>query len=253
MRSLRFGSMVTALFCLGLLLGETARASDCFEASRALEREAGVELRLPTASDFLRALRDEVELDVGEVYNQGNTQWCWAYSAFHSLRAYYLHTPDDDADVAPWKEAIGKLDSNDAFRAFMRSHFSTGTTGDPINWIRAMKKYTTEPELPEPGYKTYEPHRGSERLRAKRDIDPSLAAPAVRASIAEIAQKIHDSLVSGIAVPYCYPPHCVSIYGGVYEGDEPKEYLIADSAGGRTYRLDARKAHQKLDLIVSKL
>jgi len=54
---------------------------------------------------------------MAEVFNQGRTNWCWAYAAFHIMRTYYLNFKQQDETTAEWQDAINQINSPRSFIA----------------------------------------------------------------------------------------------------------------------------------------
>lgn len=227
-----FRSLFIVFFSLTALANSNR---SCYEASLELERSIGV---------TSNSTKEDVTTPMGEVFNQKNTQWCWAYSSYHTMRTYYWNTTDNNNEVTEWKKAMEPMNSDKGFKSFMGANYSTGNTGEPMKFVKFFQKKYSLPSTP---WKAYWKGGAEKRWPSLNDYHPSESS---RTSITEIAKKIRASLLKGEAVAYCYPPHCVTIYGAAFEGETAKEYLIADSIGGRKYRADAKKALAKLDVIM---
>lgn len=244
----------TLLFSLALVFASAHAVASPGprEAALAFRRDVEVAPRPALLVDALRGLGEELSLPVGDVFDQGHTEWCWAFSAFHTLRTYYLNASGDANAVKEWKPAIEAMNEPDTFKAFLGQHVSTGQTGEPMRFVRMFREAN---DLPAASWTPFMPHGGrwaegrSEKEAGTRpDIDMSAVKKLARR---EIVQKILDGLRQGSPSAYCADPHCVTIYGGVYENGEPTTYLIADSLGGRTYRADARRMNARLEYIAT--
>jgi hypothetical protein len=238
----------TILFLCLSVLATNARAADDLAAAREFQREVEIAPAPELLPDLTRHLREELSLPMGKVLDQGHSMWCWAFSAFHTLRAYYQNVPSTGSDFDAWKEAIGKLDQQKSFTHFLGGHVSSGQTGEPMRFIRMFREENSLSDdtwtalMPGDGRWTLSPERGP-------DIDMSQVKHLSRE---EIVKHIKASLEKGSPSAYCANPHCITIYGGSYEGDEPTEYYIADSIGGRTYHADARRMNARLEYIATR-
>src|SRR6185437_16497756 len=86
-------------------------------------------------ADFTRA---ENILDIEAIFDQGGTEWCWAYSAFHTLRTTYHYAVAGGSNLPgawDWHTVLLDLDTPEAFRTYMGNHYSEGQTGNPHNFM----------------------------------------------------------------------------------------------------------------------
>src|SRR4051812_5085939 len=101
--------------------------------------------------------RAETVLPMGTVFDQGRTEWCWAYSAYHTLRTYYRLVANDGGALGSsawdWREVLLGLDSPSGFRSYMENHFSTGRHGHPHDFIRLLEK--ENPPLKDVGWQDF--------------------------------------------------------------------------------------------------
>lgn len=188
--------------------------------------------------------REEVLLPIGEVYNQGATNWCWAYSAFHTAREYYLRISAPNQSQTAWKEALSSINTASGFKTFMGTISSPQITGNPIQFIEKIQKKKNLPN------ETWTPIYPSDKWSVRRETAASRGEyVGAQMPTAKIFDRVHEDLRKGVPVSYCNPPHCVMIYGAVFDGNTPKKYAIADSSGGKTYLADATKIWKDLDLV----
>jgi len=183
---------------------------------------------------------EETFVPIYEIFDQGETQWCWAYSSFHSLRTFF--TAHDDANGADeWRVALSRVDSAQSFKEHMGKFFSPTKTGNPQDFVAHFRR---ENALPDPGWKAYYP-TGKKSKRAVGGISSEH-----RLSSKEILKKAYDGLRRGVPAAYCNPPHCMMLFGGTHQNGEPSHFTFADSDGGRIYKWTAKKAEDELDLVM---
>jgi len=183
---------------------------------------------------------EEIFVPIYEIFDQGKTEWCWAYSSFHSLRTFF--TSHDDANGADeWRNALSRIDSAQSFKEHMGKFFSPTKTGNPQDFVAHFRQ---ENALPDPGWKAYYPN-GKNSARAVLDL-----LSDHRLSAKEILRKAHDGLRRGVPSVYCNPPHCVMLFGDTHQNGEPTHFTFADSDGGRIYKWTAKKTEDELDLVM---
>ena len=196
---------------------------------------------------FSAADRLELELPVGTIFNQHRTNYCWAYSSFHSLRTYYFTLQSPDENALRWKAALDELNEPTIFRAYLKKHFAN-KWGEPMRFNRGLVKNAN---LPDDGWKAIV--RGG-RESYTIPFDPTRAEWR---SLDQVKRQIRASLEQGIPTAYCGDGHCTAIYGAVYDGDTAVKYLIADSVNhsgedGRKYEVKASKVHGSIEIIMAK-
>lgn len=189
-------------------------------------------------------------LPIDDIFDQGSTQWCWAYSSFHTLRTFYTMMMGADPTVVPgvwdWRDKLRELNSNPAFREFMGKRFNTQRTGNPQEFFALMVKENRE--LKDAGWKAFYPNGRSVRYE---QLEQTERTRATRLSSGSILMKVHTNLQKGIPSVYCNPPHCMMIFGDSDDGTKPSTFEIADSVGSRVHHWSFSKAAQQLDLVVT--
>lgn len=152
----------------------------------------------------------EFNLNLPEVYNQGNSNWCWGYSAFHTMNSFFNHLPaSDDPDIESWRAAVKSINSNSELRNLMGRHRGNWDIGSPFQFVNILRK---EKNLPD--------KMGWANLRGSRE---------------DIMKQVESNLRKGIPSAYCYASHCVTIYGFRSDGEKVTSFSIADSANSRRY------------------
>lgn len=153
------------------------------------------------------------ELKLDEVFRQGGTNWCWAYAAVHTMKIYFNHrTESDDPDVESFRQVMASIDSNQAMKSFMGRMVSTGERGMPEEFMSRLKRTS----LLRPGAK--------------------MPWANFRGSRSAVVNRVVKGLKKGIPTAYCYPGHCVTIYGFQTDGTKAVSFSIADSANGARLR-----------------
>jgi len=113
---------------------------------------------------------------LGDIYDQSSTEWCWAFSAFHTLRTYNSMPMPVTTSAAAWSGALRPLDSQQDFWSFMESRYDYGNAGDPNDFIALMKRDNRLPS--ETGSRiTRRADRCGRRGRRLRARYPGVAAP----------------------------------------------------------------------------
>lgn len=159
------------------------------------------------------------------VYDQGNSNWCWAYSAFHTLRGYYLSSQSTDAATTAWRNALSQLNSADAFRAFMNKISSPDQAGDPIQFVQAMQS-----SFSLPAQNWNDNYTGS-------------------SSASQLVGRIESNLQKGIPSSWCDYGHCVSVQAVQGSGSNA-QFTIFDSSGGDSYPRSAADLISQTDMVM---
>lgn len=153
------------------------------------------------------------ELTLNDVYRQGGTNWCWAYAAYHTMKVYFNHRAQtDDPNVEGFRSFVQSVNSSQSFKSFMGRMVSTGERGMPAEFLARIRK---TPELPDSASMPWKNLRGSRQA---------------------IVSQVISGLKRGIPSAYCYPGHCVTIYGFQTDGEKIISFSIADSANGSRSR-----------------
>lgn len=183
---------------------------------------------------------EEVFVPIYEVFDQGQTNWCWAYSGFHTLRTYYFTSGAQTPEAAQWREALSRIDSAASFKEHMEQYFLPSKTGDPQDFV---KHFRGVHQLPDPRWTAFYPKERTSS-RAKRGEGQRLNAK-------EIMQKVKDGILRGVPSVYCNRPHCMMIFGAAHANGVPAGFLIADSHEAKTYWMPAEIAESQLDLVLT--
>lgn len=132
----------------------------------------------------------------------------------------------DAASSIEDKEAAATSGMQALFGNFPESTTWNGVTMDRI----AFQKTLLEGEA----WTSYRPSTTQLGLAPDSDDDfPGAPHQVYWMTIAQIHQKIHDALASGVAPVYCTTEHCVLIYGAQYAADgTAQEYDVMDSISG---------------------
>lgn len=178
-----------------------------------------------------------VNLANEQIFTQGDSNWCWAYSSFHTLRAYYLSTQSTDPAVAPWRQAIMSIDSPDGMRNFMNQHSSPDQGGDPIQFVQIMQQAF---RLPQQNWSdTY----------------------AGDASATSLLQQVDNNLLRNIPSTFCNSDHCIAVLGvvnaasmavgGAAGSALAATYNMGDSGGGPTnYQMSGQELVSAMDVVM---
>jgi len=198
-------------------------------------------------ADFNRA---ENILDIESIFDQGRTEWCWAYSTFHTLRTYYHYVLAGSGDAPgawDWHAALTDLDTPEAFRTYLGNHFSPGQTGFPRNFLRLLEQ--DNPKLVDAGWQDF--YAGDHESVRYRALPDSERARAMRLSSREILNKVHQNLKKQIPSVFCTSVHCMMIFGDKDDGSQPTEFEIADSVHGVVHHLSTAQTASILDLVMT--
>lgn len=195
-----------------------------------------------------------IVLKVGTIFDQGDTNFCWAYSAFHTLRTYYENLKGEDATSKAWRDALQKINDPTKFRAYLESHdespFSPDNGGDPQSLIDA---FIEDNNLPAGTWTAYSPSDYGAGIRAERARSLGLTynTPDVSKPRTEILKIIEERLRWHIPSVYCNPPHCMMIYGADWKNGTVSAWHIGDSSPSSTYTKAYNSVKGDLDLIVT--
>ena len=163
----------------------------------------------------------ELKLTFGAVFNQKNTNWCWGYSAYHTLRTYYDTIPVGADPVADqWRAALSTLNTNQNFWDFMESTTPQSQLGSPHQFVELMRRHKGMP-----AHKKWSYASQNSRQQAIKNVEANLRL--------------------GIPSSYCRSGHCVMIYGFKTDGAAATEFLIADSVGSRFYTEAANRVAER--------
>lgn len=167
-----------------------------------------------------------VDLSMGNVMSQGNTNWCWAYSAFHAMRGYYFSAQQNDAKATAWKNALTQLNSNSAFASFLSKNVSPGQLGDPENFVEIMQQSFN---LPDPGWRDYASYQTGQ---------------------AALMSKIDNNLRNGIPSVWCDRTHCMAVTGLSGSTATSTQYRVSDSSSGRLITMSYSQLVYNLDVVM---
>lgn len=155
-----------------------------------------------------------LELALNEVFDQGDTDWCWAYSSFHTLKTYFTHLPhSDNSDVEALRIAVQSIKTNDDLRSLLGKYVSTDTRGSPYQFLNILK-----------GDKDLKNVGAWDNLEGRRS---------------DVMMQVVANIRKGIPAGFCYGGHCVAINGFTTDGTNVTEYSIADSVNSQRYKRDA--------------
>lgn len=158
----------------------------------------------------------QTSLDTSRFFNQGNTNWCWGYSAFHTLRQYYANAPESDVEVTKWKLALAQLNSDEGLRKFMGKYVSEGQLGEPNMFMENMQK------------------------------EYGLSPGRWRDAYASGMDTAKSNLEKGIPSAYCNHGHCMSLIGIA-----GSTITVADSSGGYTFQDSYQNLQNELTQIMT--
>lgn len=153
----------------------------------------------------------EFKLKFGSVFNQyekDDTNWCWAFSGYHTLRTYYENNAVAEGNNAglAWKSALEELNSQSAFWGFMEKNVPKGRLGSPHMIKNILVQQKGLPTDKQWGY-------GGESDRV------------------ETLQLVEQNLRKGIPTGYCRDGHCITIYGFATDGNQITKFFVANSSG----------------------
>jgi len=232
------------IFCLFSTLCLAAPAG---QSQTAVDSAAQRLRRLIEITPAVRSVADEeIKLPMGEVFAQGSTNWCWAYSTFHTTRTYYLNTPVLSSEAFAWRNALQDVNTPAAFRSFVGRRHDTSQTGHPEGFVSDMQ----EDGVPsQPWVGLVPANRRDLPVVSDGGFSPAAIGDQYLPK-AEILKIVRDNLQRGIGSSWCGQGHCISIYGIKVNGDQPTAYHIADSASSSpTYEASPSRIHQYLELI----
>lgn len=189
---------------------------------------------------------EDVQLPIGDVYNQYNTMWCWAFSAFHTLRTYYYNNQSDDGAIKAWRDSLRAVDTWQKFWDYLDDNFPSNQGDNPDHFIREAQ---ADWHLPATKWTNYYPSDRASVREARNQGDTRF--PTVHERRSKIIARMAANLRRGVPSVYCNPPHCMMIYGAKFNNDRVTHFSIADSSGGRTYDKSANAVFNDLDLVVT--
>ncbi|MEY4632516.1 MAG: hypothetical protein RIQ81_2636 [Pseudomonadota bacterium] len=150
----------------------------------------------------------DFNLTLQEVFNQGASNWCWGYSAFHAMKTFFNHLPPTtDQDVESYRESVNSVKTTKDLRALMGRHADQWQSGSPFQFLNLLRRDRSLPDK-----------MGWRNLKGSRD---------------EVMVQLEKNLRKGVPAAYCYESHCVTIYGFHTDGSRIQTFTIADSANGR--------------------
>ena len=190
---------------------DSLQASDFSQVSFDVLRRIRVQAANPGNLPILEpGAAGEFDLTLKEVFNQGNSSWCWAYSAFHTMKTYFNHLPaGDDPDLEAYRLAVNSIHSNQDLRELLGQYRGNWDSGSPFQFLNILRKAKNLPDK-----------MGWENLRGSRD---------------SVMSQVESNLRKGIPSAYCYASHCVTIYGFRTDGEKVTSFAIGDSANSRRY------------------
>lgn len=217
---------------------------DPYEQSTKLRREIEVTPAFFFARPTFELPTEKFSLPVGPVFDQGASQYCWAYAGFHTLRTFYGHSPY----------------ANDEKRKEFLLSFAS--TADYKNWVFSQVGSLNEAGWPIEAVYFYDRNLGGAPTPPWISLVPSstqtgwnphpppdlheYTPQAFFTSIKDISSRIYKGLTQGAPASFCTTTHCVTIYGGEYVDGNPTTYQIADSAGGGIYTASANSVHGRI-------
>ena len=185
-----------------------------------------------------------VELPIETIFDQGHSDWCWAFSAYHTLRTYYANAASTAAGVSSWRAALQPLDSQEAFTGYLSSHFDQGHTGNPLAFVELMETERQTSRAPWTDFYPTE-HESDGPAAPDDQAQEHLATP-------DILAKVQANLRRQVPAVFCNTEHCRMIYGMTLDGGAVTSYSFADSLGSRrTYQVDAGEAADTLDVVMT--
>lgn len=188
-------------------------------------------------------LDESFKLNVQPVFGQGPTQFCWAYSAYHTLKTYYLNTTGSDEK---WKSFFDQFNSTSEYKSYVLSQVgSTSVAGWPNEAVMFYEK--TIGSKPGEEWTSFVPSETESGWKPHPGPDLHSYTPQAFFLTKEaLTEKIHAAFLKGAPTAFCTTTHCVSIFGAEYVNGSALRYEIADSAGGNTYTADAKSVHAKI-------
>jgi hypothetical protein len=193
---------------------------------------------------------EEIALPIETIFDQGESEWCWAFSAYHTLRTYNAVADGSDSTIAAWRAALTPLDSQQAFTDFMSARFDPGNTGDPGQFVTLMTNENNN--LPPEAWTEYYPSDFQSYREARARSNGTYALTAtMHMSATSLLDKVAANLRKNVPSVFCNPQHCRMIYGATFENGTVTQYLFADSIGGTSYDEDADTALGEIDLVMT--
>jgi hypothetical protein len=190
----------------------------------------------------------DVSLAIGPIFDQGDSEWCWAFSAFHVLRTYNFAGAGDTTHAA-WQKVLTPLNTQQSFVDFMSARCDVSQTGDPGDFVTLLTQNDT---LPTEAWTEYYPadHASVREARA-RAAGKLERVPNVHFATGDVLGRVATNLRKGIPSVFCNAEHCRMIFGAKFSGDSVSAFHIADSIGGTTYDEDYQAAADELDMVMT--
>jgi hypothetical protein len=191
---------------------------------------------------------NDVTLAIGQIFDQSDSEWCWAFSAFHTLRTYNF-AKGADATRSAWQKVLTPLDTQKAFVDFMSSRYDWSQTGNPSDFVDLI---TQSDVLPSETWTEFYPsdHESVREARARAAGTLGRMAFAHFATD-DVLGRVATNLGKGVPSVFCNAEHCRMIFGATYSGGSVSAFHIADSIGGRTYDEDYQSAADELDMVMT--
>jgi hypothetical protein len=192
---------------------------------------------------------EEIALPIETIFDQGNSEWCWAFSTYHTLRTYNANADGTDKTIAAWRTALAPLDSQQAFTDFMSARYDSYQTGDPGEFVTLMNDENT---LPAEAWTSYYPSDVQSYREARARKNGTYAQTAtMHMSSTSLLDKVAANLRKNIPSVFCNSYHCRMIYGATWENGAVTQYLFADSIGATSYNEDAATVQGEIDLVMT--
>jgi len=221
---------------------------------QAAERlRAAIQITDEEKADAVGASDYVVALPMDQVFNQGRSNWCWAYAAFHTMRATYAYLDEESEELRAWQDAIDEINSPSLFWSYMAARRSTGQMGHP-SWFRNHFRQRSGGEvLPAQDWRGIWA-RGAKTKAGSGDGGFSgFDKSDLQMGRAQLVAKLKANLEAGIASTWCGAEHCVTIYGATIRDGRAVSYYVADSQGSLpTYISDASRMNARLELLFTR-
>lgn len=189
-------------------------------------------------------------LNMGTVFNQGSTQWCWAYSTYHALRTFYENSTATDSETTTWRNSLSQLNTASAFSSFMQKKYNSQRTGYPSEFLNLMQSTYNLPSVTDRWTEYYPKGYSDVKFGFVGDVDYGPVATNRNSTDAQVLTKVQDQIRLGMPAVYCDSGHCMSIYGFTKNGTSIS-YNVADSMGGRKYTETESKVKQRLFMMMT--
>lgn len=168
---------------------------------------------------------ESIILPMADVFDQGGTLWCWAYSSFHTLRTYYQKQDPLQQD---WGAVVASLDSNENLRAFLHEkNVGTRERHYPGYFLKLLAD-------------SFDLSRADWQMFYRDPLCnpdlPPIGGEGVTLDENSVHEVIISSLRQGAPTVHCNGVHCVTVFGVEFANGEPVRYRIADSLSGLGHR-----------------